>query len=147
MKFSIGSDHGGLNLKALAKARLEKAGHEVLDVGPNTTDSVDYPDFGKRVAQNVASGKSDMGVLICGTGLGMSMVANKVKGIRAALCTDPYMATMAKEHNNANILVMGERVIGPGLAETIVDAFLAAEFQGGRHERRVGKIDALHEEQ
>ena len=143
MNVSIGSDHGGLNIKAAAKAWLEKNGHQVEDLGPHSSESVDYPDYGKAVAQNVASGKADFGVLICGTGLGMSMVANKVAGIRGALCTDSYMAGMARAHNDANILVMGERVIGIGLAESILEAFFTTEFEGDRHQRRVNKINEL----
>jgi ribose 5-phosphate isomerase B len=143
MKFAIGSDHGGLTLKELAANCLKEKGHEVEDFGPHSTDSCDYPDYAEKVAQAVASGKADHGILICGTGIGMSMAANKVPGIRAALCNNEYMATMAREHNDANILVMGERVTGPGLAETIIEAYITAEFQGGRHQRRVDKIMAL----
>lgn len=140
MKIAIGSDHGGVHLKKSIREYLEKKGYEVEDFGTMTEDSVDYPDYAKKVAEVVASGKIDKGILICGTGIGISIAANKVKGIRAALCGDVFSARMSREHNDANILCMGERVLGIGLAETIVDTWLSAEFQGGRHERRVNKI-------
>ena len=140
MKIAVGCDHGGLNLKNMAKDVLTKQGIEVVDMGTYTTDSVDYPDFAAKVANAVASGEVDRGILVCGTGIGISIAANKVKGIRAALCHDVFSATMSREHNNANILCMGERVIGLGLAEMIVNAWLKTEFQGGRHAGRVDKI-------
>ena len=143
MKFAIGSDHGGVRLKNLVVEWLQARGHEVHDLGVHESTSCDYPDFAKAVAGSVASGTSDRGVLVCGTGIGMSMTANKVAAIRAALCTDPYMAKMARAHNDANILVLGERVIGQGLAEEILDAFLTTDFEGGRHQRRVDKIMEL----
>lgn len=143
MRLVLGSDHGGLCLKGTVKRYLEQAGHEVSDLGTHDDQSCDYPDFGRMVGEAVAAGEADFGVLICGTGIGMSMVANKVPGIRAALCTDGYMARMARAHNDANVLVMGERVIGPGLAEQILETFLSSSFEGERHARRVGKINAL----
>ena len=143
MKIAVGSDHGGYFLKEAIKKYLKDKGHKVKDFGTFSTDSCDYPDFGKELAQAVADGKFSRGVLICGTGIGMSMVANKVTGIRAALCTDGYMAQMARAHNNANILCMGERVIGEGLAKDILEKFLTTKFEGDRHRRRVRKIMAL----
>ena len=143
MKIAVGCDHGGLNLKKLAKDILTKQGIEVVDMGTYTNDSVDYPDFAAKVANAVAGGEVDRGILVCGTGIGISIAANKVKGIRAALCHDVFSATMSREHNNANILCMGERVIGLGLAEMIINAWLKSEFQGGRHAGRVEKIMKL----
>lgn len=140
MKIAVGCDHGGLNLKKLAKDILTKQGIEVVDMGTYTNDSVDYPDFAAKVAQAIVSGEVERGILVCGTGIGISIAANKIKGIRAALCHDVFSATMSREHNNANILCLGERVIGAGLAEMIINAWLKAEFQGGRHACRVDKI-------
>ena len=140
MKIAIGSDHGGLNLKTAMKEVLVAAGVEVLDCGTHTTASVDYPDIAQQVAMAVTSGVAERGILICGTGIGMSIAANKIDGIRAALCTDVFSALMSREHNDANILCLGERVIGLGLAEKIVDTYLTGHFQGGRHARRVEKI-------
>jgi ribose 5-phosphate isomerase B len=122
---------------------LVDGGHEVVDMGTHTTDSVDYPDIAKVVADAVSAGEATRGVLVCGTGLGMSIAANKVAGVRAAVVTDTFSAQMACEHNNANILCLGERVVGEGLALALLDAWMNAEFGGGRHARRVGKIDAL----
>jgi len=143
VRIAIGSDHGGLELKEQVKVWLSNAGHEVIDVGTHSSESCDYPDFGIKAGGMVADGEADRGVLICGTGIGMSMVANKIPGIRAALCTDPYMATMSRAHNDANMLVMGGRVVGFGLAEAILQAWLDTDFEGGRHERRVAKIMEL----
>lgn len=143
MKLAIGCDHGGLNIKAALKTELTKAGHLVEDLGTHTTDSVDYPEIAKVVADQVASGASDLGVLVCGTGQGMAMSANKVAGVRAAVVTDVFSARMAREHNNANILCLGERVVGAGLSVDLLNAWLNATFEGGRHDRRVGKINAL----
>ena len=143
MKIAIGSDHAGLDLKAQLARRLGEAGHEVRDLGTDSAASVDYPDFARNVARAVASGEADRGLLVCGTGIGMAMSANKVPGVRAALATNAYMARMAREHNDANVLCLGARVTGIGLAEDILDAFLAAAFEGGRHARRVDKINQL----
>ncbi len=144
MRIVIGSDHGGFALKEVVKQHLIEQHYDVSDLGTHEGHiSVDYPDYGAAVAREVVSGEHDFGIVICGTGIGISLAANKVRGARAALCTDPYMAQMAREHNDANILAMGGRVIGPGLALAIVDAFLAAEFAGGRHARRVNKLMAL----
>ncbi len=142
MLICVGSDHAGFELKEAVKAHLLSRGYGVEDVG--TRDpyaSVDYPDFGRLVAQRVIAGTCDLGIVVCGTGIGISIAANKVRGVRAALCTDPYMARMARMHNNANILAMGGRVVGVGLALDIVDTFLATGFEGGRHGLRVEKME------
>jgi ribose 5-phosphate isomerase B len=139
----IGSDHGGLTLKDEIKALLAERGIACEDLGTNNGDSVDYPDFGQQVARRVSLGSADLGILVCGTGIGMSIVANKFPGIRAALATDVFMATMAKEHNNANILVLGGRVIDGSTARAMVSAWLDTEFAGGRHQARLDKIAAL----
>jgi ribose 5-phosphate isomerase B len=142
----IGSDHGVLELKDEIKALLSERGLGCEDLGTNNGDSVDYPDFGQRVARRVSQGSADLGILVCGTGIGMSIVANKFPGIRAALATDVFMATMAKEHNNANILVLGGRVIDAATARAMVAAWLDTEFAGGRHQARLDKIAALENE-
>ncbi len=138
--FFVGADHGGVQLKEFLVEALADRGHEVQDLGPFATDSVDYPDFAIKVATKVAQTEGSKGLLVCGTGIGMSMTANKIRGIRAALVTDPFMAAMAVEHNDANVLCLGERVIGIGLASSILDAFLGASFGGDRHARRIGKM-------
>lgn len=140
MKIAIGSDHGGLRLKKEVIKHLEKKNIEVRDYGTYTEDSCDYPDFAEKVAEAVVAKEYDYGILICGTGIGISISANKIPGIRAALCSDTFSAHATREHNNANILAMGERVLGTGLALDIVDAFLGSTFEGGRHENRVSKI-------
>ena len=145
MKVAIGCDHGGLHLKEDIKSLLADGGYEVTDFGTNSTDSVDYPDIAVPVANAVANGEFDRGILICGSGIGIGIAANKVKGIRAALCHDTFSAHASREHNNANILTMGERIIGPGLARDIVKIWLTTEFEGGRHERRVAKIADIEE--
>ncbi len=145
MKVAIGCDHGGLHLKEDIKSLLADGGYEVTDFGTNSTDSGDYPDIAVPVANAVANGEFDRGILICGTGIGIGIAANKVKGIRAALCHDTFSAHASREHNNANILTMGERIIGPGLARDIVKIWLTTEFEGGRHERRVAKIADIEE--
>ncbi len=140
-KVVIGSDHGGFELKEHAKEVLLEMGYEVEDAGPESAVSCDYPLYATKVASKI---KGDvLGILICGTGLGMSMAANRQKGIRAAMCTNEYMAKMAKAHNDANILCLGARVIGIGLAEEIIKAFLTTEFEGERHMRRINQIDGL----
>ena len=143
MKIAVGSDHGGLSIKATVLEALVAKGHDVIDMGTYTTDSVDYPDIAKTVADAVSAGEVTRAVLVCGTGLGMSIAANKVAGVRAAVVTDTFSAQMASEHNNANILCLGERVVGKGLALALLDAWMDAEFGGGRHARRVGKINDL----
>jgi ribose 5-phosphate isomerase B len=143
VRIAIGADHAGYDAKERLKQRLGNRGDAVEDVGTHGTASVDYPDFAARVARLVAEGKADLGVLVCGSGIGMSIAANKVRGIRAAHCTDPYSARMAREHNDANVLCMGSRVTGEGLMEEVLEAFLGAAFQGGRHAGRVDKITRL----
>ena len=143
MKIAMGSDHGGIHLKNQLKAHLEEKGYEIMDCGTYTEDSCDYPDFAEKVCKEVVAGSVEKGILVCGTGIGISMAANKCKGIRAALVADVFSAKMAAEHNNANVICMGERTTGVGLAEMMVDTFLATEFAGGRHQRRVDKIMAL----
>ncbi|HNZ82664.1 MAG TPA: ribose 5-phosphate isomerase B [Sedimentibacter sp.] len=140
MKIVLASDHGGFELKEAIKKHLIKKGYDINDIGVNDTKSVDYPDYGKRAAMMVAGKEADRGIIICGTGIGISIAANKVKGIRCALCTNEYMARMSRMHNNANMLAIGGRVTGVGLAEDMVDVWLSTEFEGGRHEIRVNKI-------
>ena len=143
MAVVIGCDHGGFELKNEIKKHLEDLGLAVQDFGTYTKDSVDYPDIAEAVCVPVAAGAFDFGILVCGTGIGISIAANKVDGIRAAHCTDAYSAAKAKEHNNANVICLGGRITGVDLALTIVDAYLGAEFEGGRHQTRVDKIMAL----
>ena len=140
MKIAVGSDHGGFALKEAVKKHLEAKGIEVEDFGCYSTDSVDYAVYGAKVAHCVADGKADYGVLVCSTGIGISMAANKVKGIRACVCSEPYTAKLSRMHNNSNVLAFGARVVGSELAKMIVDEWLAAEFEGGRHQRRVDMI-------
>ncbi|MFW5985821.1 MAG: ribose 5-phosphate isomerase B [Halanaerobiales bacterium] len=143
MQIAIGSDHAGYHFKEEIKELLEEKGIEYKDLGADSEDSVDYPDFAGQVANGVAEGKFEKGILICGTGIGMSIAANKVKGVRAALCHDVFSARAARNHNNANVLTMGSRVIGVGLAREIVKVWLEGEFDGGRHQRRIDKITEL----
>lgn len=143
MKIGIGSDHGGYELKESIKEYLRDEGIEFVDYGTNSSESVDYPDFGKAVSDAVINKEVDRGILICGTGIGISITANRNKGIRCALCTDSYSARMTRLHNNANILALGGRIVGVGLALDIVRTFLETEFEGGRHERRINKIDEI----
>ena len=139
---AIACDHGGYELKLDVIRHLEEKGIAYEDFGCNSNESVDYPDYGIPAAKAVAEGKFDAGILICGTGIGMSLCANKVKGIRAAVCSDTFCARMTRAHNNANVLCMGARVIGLGVALDIVDSFLETEFEGGRHATRVEKVMA-----
>ncbi|MCD3350908.1 ribose 5-phosphate isomerase B [Clostridium botulinum D/C] len=143
MKIAIGSDHGGVNLKKDVIKHLQDKGIEVKDFGTYTEESCDYPEYGQKVAEEVVAKNYDFGIVICGTGIGISISANKVPGARAALCHDTFSAHATREHNNANILALGARVTGPGLALDIVDAFLGAKFEGGRHERRIDKITEI----
>lgn len=136
----LGCDHGGLNLKAYIKKYLDENGIKYEDVGTYSSESCDYPDIAKAAAEKILSGEAEKGILICGTGIGMSIAANKIRGIRAAHVTDTYSAKMSKEHNNAHIICLGERITGLDLGLEIVKAYLSAEFQGGRHEKRVEKI-------
>ncbi len=145
MKITIGCDHGALALKDSVKEVLTALGAEIDDVGTFTEDSVDYPDIAEKVCAAVREGRAERGVVLCGTGIGISMAANKIRGIRCALCGDVYSARMARAHNDANVLALGGRVLGPGLAGDIVRAFFTQDFEGGRHARRVGKIMALEE--
>ncbi|SRR5690625_637785 len=142
MKIIIGSDHGGKNLREEIAGLLDEMSIEYEDIGCNCEGSVDYPDYAFPAAERVAKGEFDYGILICGTGIGMSISANKVKGIRCALVHDVFSAKMTRMHNNANMIAMGERVIGPGLAKEIVEAFLQSSYEGGRHDNRVNKITA-----
>ena len=142
---AIGSDHGGFALKQEIMQHLEAAGYAYKDFGTYTADSCDYPVYGEAIARAVASGEYERGIIICGTGIGISISANKVKGIRAALCGDCYSAEMTRRHNDANVLALGARVLGPGLALKIVDTFLTTDFEGGRHARRIAKIHEIEE--
>lgn len=147
MKIAIGSDHVGLELKPIIIDYLKELGHEVKDFGPTTNERTDYPIYGKLVAEVVAKGEFDSGILICGTGVGISITANKVKGIRAVVCSEPYSAKLSKEHNNTNILAFGTCVIGSELAKMIVKEWLEAEFEGGRHQNRINMIKAIEEDE
>jgi ribose 5-phosphate isomerase B len=146
MKIAIGSDHAGFELKEHIKGILPPREYEVTDVGTHSPDSVDYPDLGFEVARRVAAGEADRGILICGTGIGMSIAANKVRGIRAALVHDLYTAAQSRRHNDANVLVLAGRVTGKGLAEEIVKTWLSTEFEGGRHLGRLRKIETFEED-
>jgi ribose 5-phosphate isomerase B len=137
LKVAIGCDHGGIDLKKDIIAVLRELGHEVEDQGCNSSDSVDYPSFARAVSTLVQDGECERGILICGTGIGMSMAANRIPGIRAALCHEMFSARMSREHNDANILCLGARVTGPGLAQEIVRTWMTSDFSGGRHQRRV----------
>lgn len=143
MIIALASDHGGFALKEQIKAHLAGRGFDVTDLGTNSEESVDYPAFGKACGEEVASGKADLGIVCCGTGIGISIAANKVKGVRCGLCTSVEMATLTKQHNNANILALGGRTTASELAMEIVDAWLDTEFEGGRHQRRVDMLDNM----
>ena len=146
MMIVLGSDHGGLDLKTEVAKFLAECGQETKDLGTGQRDSVDYPDFAAQVALAVARGEADGGVLICGTGIGMAITANKFPGVRAALVTDEYMAQMAKEHNNANVLVLGGRVLSADKARRLVQVWLDSTYEGGRHQRRLDKIARIEQE-
>lgn len=137
---AIASDHAGFSLKAELVAELSKLGHTALDLGPNDAHSVDYPDFATKVTGAVTEKSAELGVLVCGSGIGMAITANKVRGIRAALCRTEFEARLSRQHNDANVLCLGQRITGPGLAIEILKAFLSASFEGGRHQARVEKI-------
>ena len=143
MKIAIGCDHSAVELKKEIIKYLEELGHSVTDFGTHTSESVDYPIYGKKVAVEVANGNFDGGVLICGTGIGISLAANKVKGIRAAVCSEPYSAKLSKLHNNSNIIALGARVVGVDLAKMIVKEWIDAEFEGGRHAKRVDLLTKI----
>ena len=145
MKIALGADHGGVDLKNEIKSYLETNGYEVKDFGTNTYDSCDYPDIAQPVAEAVAAKEFELGILVCGTGIGIGIAANKVPGVRAALCSDTFSAHATREHNNANILTLGQRVVGVGLALDIVKTFLNAEFEGDRHLKRIDKITKIEE--
>jgi ribose 5-phosphate isomerase B len=145
MRIRIGSDHAGFELKEAVKAHLLAGGHDVVDDGPPSADSVDYPVYAGKVARAVAAGEADLGVLVCGTGLGMEIAANKVRGVRAVQISDPEFARMARAHNNANVLTLAGRYTDVPTAERIVDTFLATPFDGGRHERRVEQIGEIED--
>ncbi len=146
MKIAIASDHGAYALKEHLKEYLTAQGHELSDCGTHSAESCDYPDFGAAAARMVASGACERGIVLCTTGIGISITANKVKGIRCALCHDPWSAEMTRRHNDANMLAMGAGVVGPNLAERIADVFLSTGFEGGRHQRRVDKVMALEKD-
>jgi ribose 5-phosphate isomerase B len=145
IKIAVGADHAGFDLKEKVRQYLADRGFEVADLGTKSTASVDYPDFAQKVAEAVAVRKADFGVVVCGTGLGVAMSANKVRGIRAAPCSDTLSARFARSHNDANVLTLGARIIDEVTAHKILDAWLATPFEGGRHQRRVDKISAIEE--
>lgn len=140
MKIGIGNDHTALELKKEIVAHLEELGHEVVDYGAYTSERSNYPEYGEKVARAIVRGEVELGVLICGTGVGISLAANKVRGIRAAVCSEPYTAQLVRRHNNAQIIAFGARVVGNEMAKMIVDSFLSAEFEGGRHQMRIDMI-------
>ena len=143
MKIAIGNDHAATDMKNEIMQHLKDRGCEVINVGTDGHESVDYPDYAKKVCDKVLSGEADLGIAICGTGVGISIACNKLKGIRAVCCSEPFSAKLSRQHNNSNVLCFGARVIGPELAKMIVDEWLDAEFQGGRHQLRIDKISAL----
>jgi ribose 5-phosphate isomerase B len=145
MKIALACDHGGLNLKNAVKEYLTKNGYEYVDFGTNSTDSCDYPDYALPAAEAVAKGECERGIVICSTGIGVSIVANKVPGVRCAHCHDTYCAEFTRLHNDSNMLAMGEKVVGVGYALKIVEIFLTTNFEGGRHQRRVDKITAIEQ--
>lgn len=143
MKIAISADHAGFELKKILIIKLKESGYDVADYGTNSTDSIDYPDYAYAVAKSIAEGDNELGIIICGSGVGVSITANKVKGIRAANCFNIEMASLARQHNNANVICLGARFITPEQATEMVTTFLTTEFEGGRHERRVYKIHDL----
>lgn len=147
MRIAIGNDHGGVELKQHLVAYLEAQGHQVVNFGTDSTASNHYPIYAEKVSKAVVGGEFDRGILICGTGLGISISANKIHGVRCAVCTEPVSARLSRQHNDANILALGARIIGPVMAEAIVDVFLNTEFEGGRHQLRVDMITRLEQEQ
>jgi ribose 5-phosphate isomerase B len=147
LRIAIGSDHAGYHLKEELAEHLREAGHEVEDLGTHSEESVDYPDFGALVARSVVGGKADYGVCVCGTGIGIGIAANKVRGARAAIVHDATSARMARQHNDANVVCVGARLTGPQAAADAIDAFLGAEFEGGRHQRRIDRISSIETEE
>lgn len=146
MRIGIGNDHAAVDMKNDIAAYLEEKGYEVVNYGTDTNESCNYPEYGKIVGKAVVSGEVDLGILICGTGVGISLAANKVKGVRAVVCSEPYSAKLSRQHNNTNVLAFGARVIGIEMAKMIIDEWLAAEFMGGRHQTRVDMIMAIENE-
>lgn len=146
MKIGIGNDHSAVEMKNEITAFVESLGHEVINYGTDSSESCDYPIYGEKVGHAVASGEVDKGILICGTGLGISLAANKVKGIRAVVCSEPCTARLSRQHNDANVLAFGARIVGLELAKMIVETWLSTEFEGGRHQRRVDMIMKIEEE-
>lgn len=146
-KIILGGDHAAPELKAIVREHLLARGFEVEDVGTHSTESCNYPDIARALCKKLQNGEGDLGILICGTGIGMSMAANKHRGIRAACCSDTFSARLTREHNNANVLCIGARVVAQGLALELVDAFVNAEFEGGKHQKRVDMITAIEREQ
>ena len=144
MKIAIGCDHAGYELKEKVKAKMAAAGHEMIDVGTDSTESVDYPKYGHAVGRAVADGSAERGIAICGSGIGISIACNKVPGVRAALCTSTEMAEMCRRHNNANEICMGARMISEELAFAMVDTWMTTEFEGGKHERRINELDDIN---
>ena len=140
MKIAMGNDHSAIELKNIIKEFVESKGYEVIDFGTNTPESCDYPVFGEKVGRAVASGEADLGIVICGTGVGISLAANKVKGVRACVCSEPYTAKLSKMHNNSNVLAFGARVVGSEMAKMITEEWLDAKYEGGRHQRRVDML-------
>ena len=140
MKIAMGNDHSAIELKNIIKEFVESKGYEVIDFGTKTPESCDYPVFGEKVGRAVASGEADLGIVICGTGVGISLAANKVKGIRACVCSEPYTAKLSKMHNNSNVLAFGARVVGSEMAKMITEEWLDAKYEGGRHQRRVDML-------
>jgi len=140
MKIAIGNDHTALEMKLEIKAYLESKGHEIINMGTDSGESSDYPVYGEKAALAVTSGEADLGIVICGTGVGISIAANKVRGIRAVVCSEPYSAMLSRQHNDSNMLAFGARVVGPEMAKMIVDAWLDTTYEGGRHQKRVDFI-------
>ena len=145
MKIAIGNDHVAVAMKRHIVKYLEEQGHELMNFGTDSTERCDYPVYGKKVADAVASGACERGILICGTGIGISLAANKVKGIRAAVCSEAYSARLTRQHNDANIIAFGARVVGEATAEMIVDEFINTEYEGGRHQQRIDMITAIEQ--
>lgn len=146
MKIAIGNDHTGVELKQIIKEFVEQEGYEVIDFGVNTTQSCDYPVYGEQVGRAVVTGQADLGIAICGTGVGISLAANKVEGVRACVCSEPYTAKLSRMHNNTNVLAFGSRVVGSEMAKMITKEWLDAEFEGGRHQRRVDLITGIEKQ-
>ena len=145
MKIAIGNDHTALEMKRAVKEHLEQRGYEILDLGTDSSESCDYPVYGEKVGKAVASGQADLGIAICGTGVGISIAANKVKGIRACVCSEPCTARLSRLHNDSNVLAFGARIVGVEMAKMITDAWLDTEYEGGRHQRRVDQLMEIEE--